>query len=72
MLVLSIIWCIAVFVIFWAMVGYPVSLVFLNKFFKRENKKDYSYEPTVTVMVVAHNEEKVIEDKLQNLLEFFD
>lgn len=70
MLVLSIIWCIAVFVIFWAMVGYPVSLVFLNKFFKRENKKDYSYEPTVTVMVVAHNEEKVIEDKLQNLLEF--
>lgn len=68
MLVLVVIWCIAVFVIFWAMVGYPVSLVFLNKIFKRENKKDYTYEPTVTVMVVAHNEEKVIEEKLQNLL----
>ena len=68
MLALIIAWCIAVFVIFWAMVGYPISLVFLNKLFKRKNDQDLSYEPTVTIMVVAHNEEKVIADKLQNLL----
>ena len=68
MLALITAWCIAVFVIFWAMVGYPVSLVILNKLFKRKNEQDLSYEPTVTIMVVAHNEEKVIADKLQNLL----
>jgi len=68
MLALITAWCIAVFVIFWAMVGYPVSLVILNKLFKRKNDQDFSYEPTVTIMVVAHNEEKVIADKLQNLL----
>ena len=68
MLALKIIWWISVFIIFWAMIGYPISLVVLNKIFKKENKKDYSYEPTVTIMVVAHNEEKVIQDKLENLL----
>ncbi len=68
MLALTIIWSFAVFVAFWAMIGYPLSLVVLNKLSKRINKKDYSYEPTVTIMVVAHNEESVIADKLQNLL----
>ena len=69
MMILTIVWGIAVFIIFWAMVGYPVSLVFLSKLFHREPQKDYSCQPTVTVMVVAHNEEKVIKEKLQNLLE---
>ncbi len=66
---LKIIWWTAVFVIFWAMIGYPISLVILNKMFRKENKKDYTYEPTVTIMVAAHNEEKVIREKLQNLLD---
>ncbi len=68
MLLLKWIWWIAVFVVFWAMVGYPVSLITLDRIFKKKNNKDYSYEPTVTVMTVAHNEEKVIGEKLQNLL----
>ncbi len=68
MFALVIIWLIAVFVIFWAMVGFPVSLVVLDKLFKRTNCKDDKYEPTVTIMVVAHNEETVIAEKLQNLL----
>ena len=67
-LILTIVWCIAVFIIFWAMAGYPISLVILNKLFKKKNEKDYSYEPTVSIMVVAHNEEKVIKEKLNNLL----
>ena len=69
MLVFKIIWWLAGFVIFWAMVGYPVSLAILSKIITRKNKKDLSFEPTVTVMVVAHNEEKVIAKKLQNLLD---
>ena len=69
MLALRIVFWISVFVIFWAMIGYPISLIILNKIFKRQNKKDPDYEPTVTIMVVAHNEEKVIAEKLQNLLD---
>lgn len=65
-----IIFYVSAFIIFWAMVGYPLSLIILAKLYKnRKLIKNYSYEPTVTVMVVAHNEEKVILDKLKNLLE---
>ena len=58
------------FIIFWAMIGYPLSIKLLGKLYKNRNlKKDYSHQPSVTVMVVAHNEEKVILDKLKNIIE---
>ncbi|EKS8354129.1 glycosyltransferase family 2 protein [Bacillus cereus] len=58
------------FIIVWAMVGYPISLKLIGRLYKnRKLEKNYSHEPTVTVMVVAHNEEKVILDKLNNILE---
>ena len=57
------------FVIFWAMIGYPLSLIFLDKTIKKaELKKNYDYNPSVTIMVTAHNEQKVIEKKLENLI----
>src|SRR5689334_6846395 len=69
-LLYKILFYISGFIIVWAMVGYPVSLKFIGKLFKnRELKKDYSHQPTVTVMVVAHNEEKVILEKLNNIIE---
>lgn len=69
MIILIAFWCLAVFIVFWAMIGYPLSLLVIDRILNRENTKDYSYEPTVTIMVVAHNEEKVIEEKLQNLMD---
>ena len=69
MLVLKILFVISVFVIFLAMIGYPIFLVILDKLFKKHNAIDKEYEPSVTIMVVAHNEEKVIGEKLNNLLE---
>ncbi|QWI53136.1 glycosyltransferase family 2 protein [Bacillus mycoides] len=58
------------FIIVWAMVGYPISLKLIGSLYKnRKLEKNYSHQPTVTVMVVAHNEEKVILDKLNNILE---
>lgn len=67
---LKVVWWISIFIIFEAMIGYPLSLLILNKIFKKEdNSKNDLFEPTVTIMVVAHNEEKVILDKLNNLLE---
>lgn len=67
-MLLVIIFWISLFIIVWAMVGYPLSIRFLGKVIGRDNTRDYSLLPTVTVMVVAHNEEKVIEKKLRNLL----
>ncbi|GGI65663.1 glycosyltransferase [Enterococcus alcedinis] len=56
-------------IIFWAMVGYPTSLRIINKLYTiNKLKKNYTQQPTVTVMVVAHNEEKVILDKLNNII----
>lgn len=64
----KIIFYMSIFIIFWAMVGYPLSIKLLGKFIKnRKLKKNYSNQPTVTIMVVAHNEEKVILNKLKNI-----
>ncbi|MDT2865748.1 glycosyltransferase [Vagococcus carniphilus] len=68
MIFYKIIFFISAFIILWAMIGYSLSLKIINKMVeKKENKKNYNLEPTVTVMVVAHNEEKVIFEKLNNL-----
>lgn len=67
---LKIIFLTSSFIIFWAMVGYPLSIKLLGKIYNnRKLEKDYSHQPTVTIMVVAHNEEKVILDKLKNIIE---
>lgn len=51
------------------MVGYPIVLLLLEKLLKVDETFEIGvYEPTVTIMVAAHNEEKVIWDKLSNLL----
>ena len=58
------------FLIFWVMIGYPISLKIINAIYKsRKIEKDFNHQPTVTVMVVAHNEEKVILNKLKNIIE---
>ena len=55
------------FLVFYAMIGYPLVLKLIDVIFKpKKIKKDYSYEPTVTVLIPAHNEEKVIKDKIEN------
>ena len=59
-----------IFIIMWAMVGYPVFIKILGRIFSgKQLKKNYQLLPTVTVMVVAHNEEKVILEKLENIIE---
>lgn len=69
MIFCSIFFWIFSFIIVWAMGGYALSLKVLGKIFSgRRLIKDYSYRPTVTVMIVAHNEEKVILDKLNNVI----
>lgn len=67
---MEILFFISLFLIVYSFVGYPLSLIILNKIGRERHlniKNDY--EPTVTVIIPAHNEESVIEKKLQNLIE---
>ena len=49
-MLLEIVWWISVIFIFEAMIGYPITLLLLNKIMKAEdNFKIRGYEPTVTV-----------------------
>jgi len=68
--VAKIVFFISGFLIVWAMVGYSFSLKVIGKLYRnRKLVKDFSFQPSVTVMVVAHNEEKVIIDKLNNIIQ---
>lgn len=69
MVVVYIIFGVSAFIIFYAMIGYPALLYIINLVKKpARNKADLDYEPSVTYMIVAHNEEKVIEGKLNNAI----
>ncbi len=52
----------------WTHVGYPLAAGARARVRERRVAKDASFEPTVTVIVAAHNEERVIERRLENLL----
>lgn len=68
-ILMLILWGSCAFIVIWAMIGYPIFLQLLDKMIKAPKlMKDYSYYPTVTILAVAHNEEKVIWDKLENLI----
>lgn len=70
MVLLSVLFWLSAFVIAWAMGGYDLALKILSRIFKgRKLQKDYDHLPTVTVMIVAHNEEKVMEQKLENVID---
>lgn len=66
---MKILFFISAFALFYAMVGYPITLIILDKILKRENIKDYTYKPKVSMVISAYNEEKVIEKKLENIIE---
>lgn len=66
---MKLIFFISLFLIFYSFIGYPISLIILDKLGKgkRLNIAE-SYEPTVSIIIPAHNEESVIESKLKNLI----
>ena len=52
----------------WTHVGYPLAAGALARLRERRVAKDPSWEPSVSVIVAAYNEEPVIERRLENLL----
>lgn len=55
------------FMILYTYAGYPLVLLAFSRFFSREVKKG-PHEPAVSVILSAFNEERFIEEKIQNLL----
>ena len=47
---------------------YPILLLIFVRFFGKPVKQNQSYMPSIGVLVPAHNEEKVILNKIQNIL----
>lgn len=69
MVALLVIFTLSAFIVIYAMIGYPLLLKLLDNILKpNEIPKNEQYEPTVTYMIVAHNEEAVISKKLDNAL----
>ena len=52
----------------WTHLGYPIVLTALTRFHRRPIRKA-NETPTASIVVAAHNEERVIERRLSNLLE---
>ena len=66
---MKILFFIAGFAIFYAMVGYPITLLILDKLMARRNDQDFSKKPLVSIIISAYNEEKVIRKKLENIIQ---
>ncbi|MDV8108762.1 glycosyltransferase family 2 protein [Bacillus sp. BAU-SS-2023] len=66
---MQIIFFISGFLILYAFVGYPISLIILNKLGTGKMLNiDKTYEPNISIVIPAHNEENVIESKLKNII----
>ena len=68
MFVVKILFWISIFMIFWTNIGYPISILLLGKIIKRKNKTIANNETSVSIIIAAHNEEKVIQQKLENVI----
>lgn len=60
---------ISLFLLIYTYLGYPLVLVLLSKFINRAVKLG-PYQPDVTMIIPVHNEEMVIQKKLENCLAF--
>ncbi|MBX9954127.1 glycosyltransferase family 2 protein [Peribacillus simplex] len=69
MLIYKVLLWLSIFLIFYSFIGYPLSLVILNKVIKKKRDNvNTSLKPFVSIIIPAHNEENVIEKKLNNLM----
>lgn len=69
MIVFKVIFWLSIFCIYYSFIGYPLSLILINKLVKKKGFDiDTSLRPFVSIIVPAHNEEKIIEKKLNNLI----
>lgn len=59
-------WC-SLFLLIFSYFGYPIILILLVRFKKTPHRKE-DIEPTITLLIPAYNEEKVIQKKMENAI----
>jgi biofilm PGA synthesis N-glycosyltransferase PgaC len=57
----------SLFLLWYTYLGYPLLLVALTWFVRSDDQFDATYTPSVSMIVAAHNEAEVIEQKLENI-----
>lgn len=68
-MIIKILFFLSLLLIFHTMIGYPISLKAINRFAKKSvTSRDTNLRPKVSIIIPAHNEEKVIRTKLENLI----
>ncbi len=65
--VLQIIFALAVAALFYTYIGYPLFVYLVSILFPKKVEKS-EFEPKVTILITAYNEEKAIRSKLENTL----
>ena len=63
-----IVFIILIFILFYIYFGYPILLFLISIFKKNKIKISEDYFPSVSLIIAAYNEEKVIEEKIKNSL----
>ena len=62
---------ICVFIVFYSYLGYGILLFLLvkiSRFFNQKEKLSSNYQPNVTLLIAAYNEESYIKEKIENSL----
>lgn len=70
-MIIELLFWISLFFIFYGMVGYPLTLMIIDKFYIKEEiqkKPTKTNNRFVSIIIPAHNEEQVISEKLENLI----
>jgi len=65
MTAILILFWISLFLIFYTHIGYPLVLFIINKFKKELINCDDEFNPTVSLIISAYNEEKIMEKRLK-------
>jgi len=58
---------ISAFLLIWGYFLYPITLFFLSKIIKNPVNTDNSFQPDITIIISAHNEEKFIEEAIESV-----
>ncbi len=56
------------FLLIYTYLGYPLIVFFVSRFINKKTSIDNSFEPEVSVIIVVHNAEKHLQNKIDNIL----
>ena len=68
--ILIVLFLLSLFGILWTYIGYQLFLIPLSKIVRKKHCFDDNFTPFVTLLIIVHNEEKVIKRKIENSLDF--